>query len=192
MRAFILVSSLVLVGCGSNLPTTIVAKDGCVKGLMLTTDCTTGTTPTPVATPSVTNLTVTGDVASPPPSGYTLNGSARFPTGTPNSWQALGQNSQPSVTKSFTVPMTLAGQCVPFDLKVKVGGSAPTHRAGTFYPAISGAQFKICVENGDVVVTFEDNVDNLFNDYKAVVSAGGMSKPLNYKWVAGALQICLD
>lgn len=157
--------------------------------MALSSNCQTGAAaPTPTPAPPV-SLVFQGDVPSPPPSKYTLVGNVRVPSGTPAMWQSLGQNNQPVVTRTVATTMTMPGQCRNVDIKVQVTNGG-THD-GTFYLGTDGNRFRVCEEDGKVVVEFEDAVDTKFNDYRVEISSS-TGQPLRYRWVSGWLQVCLD
>jgi hypothetical protein len=186
--------ALFAVACGPQDTVIGGTNPACLTNLLgVSTNCQTGTGPAPTPTPSTLKLIVIGDDPSPPPSAYTLNGSVRVTNGTPNSWQALGQNNAPPVTKIIGTPITSVGQCVPFDVKVVVSAPAPMSQQGAFYPSSHGNRFEVCLDGNDVLVKFEDAGGPLtaFNDYQVRVKAQDGS-PLNYQWVGGQLFICKD
>lgn len=194
MKKLLVLSMFALSACGKEVITTRYSGERqCIAdGLMGATNCRTGTgnTPQPTATPGASaGLRFEGDVPSPPPSGYTLNGSVRVSQGTPSTWQTLGQNNQPSVTKVVAATMTLPGQCRAVDVKVVVTGGGSN--SGTFYLSSSGSRFRVCQEGDKVSIEYEDNVDSLFNDYKVLVSST-TGQPVIYQWIGQTLFICLD
>jgi hypothetical protein len=87
--------------------------------------------------------------------------------------------------------MTQAGECRNVDIKVVVtnGGS----NSGTFYFATNGNRFRVCEEDGKIIVEFEDAGGPLtdFNDYRTEIAATN-GQPLRYQLVGNALQVCLD
>jgi hypothetical protein len=192
------VLSVFAASCGQD-PTKIIGQGEraeCVETLGLTgttasTNCkVVGPTPTPTPSLPHVGLVFEGDILTPPPSAYSNQGSVQVPQGTPASWQLLGMNNSPSVTKSVGTTMTLPGHCRAVNIKV-VTGNAPSQHAGTFYLTSDGHKFKVCIENGKIAVTYEDGVDTLFNDYKILISSSN-GQPLDYKLVNGQLFACLD
>ena len=164
-------------------------RNECIDGLHMATNCRTGTAaPTPTPVPTV-GLIFKGDVPSPPPSAYTLQGHVRVPSGTPGTWQTLGVNNQPVVTKTVSTSMTQPGQCRNVDVKVQVSNGGPN--SGVYYFTTHGNRFRVCEEDGKIVVEFEDGVDTRFNDYRVEVSTT-TGQPLTYQIVGGWLQVCLD
>jgi hypothetical protein len=152
-------------------------------------NCQTGTAaPTPTPVPTV-GLVFSGDLPSPPPSSFTNQGSVRVPSGTPSSWQLLGVNNQPAVTKTVGTTMTQAGQCRPVDVKVQVSNGGANN--GTYYISTNGNRFRVCQDGDKVTVEFEDGVDSLFNDYKISI-ASTTGQPVTFTWVGNQLNICLD
>lgn len=188
----ILVLSMLLAACGNKVDTMVV-QEGCeTAGLSLTSNCqVAGPAPTPTAAPVTVGLVFTGDDPTPPPSSYSNQGSVQVPLGTPSSWQQLGLNNQPVVTKTVATTMTLVGQCRQVNVKVTVGGSAPVSAQGTFYFTTNPNRFEVCLDNGDVLVKFEDAGDQSFNDYQVRIHAT-TGQPLNYQFVGGNLFVCLD
>lgn len=191
----ILVLAMLLVGCGNHVDTVVVEK-GCEPAEMnLTTNCQiAGPAPTTTPAPSTVGLIFSGDNPTPPPSAYTTQGSVQVPLATPSSWQLLGLNSQPFISKTVATTMTLVGQCRQVNVKVTVGGSAPVSTQGIFYFTTNPNRFQVCLDNGDVLVKFEDNptqVPFVFNDYQIRIHAT-TGQPLNYQFSGGNLFICLD
>jgi hypothetical protein len=186
---YTVLTAFTLGACGKEVRFDRVTKaDECDKVQSLA-NCRTGTAaPTPTPVPTV-GLVFQGDVPSPPPSGYTLQGHVRVLSGTPNTWQTLGFNNQTPVTATVGTTMTQAGQCRNVDVKIVVTNGGPN--SGTFYYTTNGNKFRVCEENGKVVVEFEDGVDTLFNDYRVEISST-TSQPLRYQIVGGWLQVCLD
>jgi hypothetical protein len=189
----ILVLAMLLAACGNKVDTVVVEK-GCdaTVGLSLTSNCQiAGPAPTPTAGPASVGLVFSGDEPTPPPSSYSNRGSVQVPSGTPNSWQLLGLNNQPVVTKTVATTMTLVGQCRQVNVKVVVGGSAPASAQGTWYFTTNPNRFQVCLDGNDVLVKFEDGVDSLFNDYQVRIRST-TGQPLNYQFVGGNLFVCLD
>lgn len=186
--------TLVSVSCGKHV---IVGtsysgeRNECIDGLYTATNCRTGTAaPSPTPVPTV-GLVFKGDVPSPPPSAYTLQGRVRVPSGTPSTWQTLGVNNQPPVTKTVGTSMTQPGQCRNVDVKVQVTSGG--FNSGTFYFTTHGNRFRVCEEDGKIIVEFEDAGGPLtdFNDYRVEISTT-TGQPLTYQIVGGWLQVCLD
>jgi hypothetical protein len=149
-----------------------------------------GPAPTPTPAPANVGLVFQGDVVTPPPSAYTLVGSVQVPQGTPSSWQQLGQNNQPTITKTVATTMQQVGDCRIVHVKVKVtnGGA----NSGTFLNPANPNKFKYCEEHGKISVEFEDGVDSLFNDYKVLIGTTN-TQPLRYEVLGnGQLKVCLD
>lgn len=194
-RSLFSVATLALLAsaCGKHVlvGTTYSGERECIKGIQEATNCQVGTSrPTPTPVPTV-GLIFTGDVPSPPPSGYTLVGSVRVPSGTPNTWQMLGQNNQPAVTRTVATTMTLPGQCRNVNVKVQVTSAGLN--SGVFYLSSDGSRFRVCEENGNILVEFEDlgGPATDFNDYKVQIASTN-GQPLTYRWNNGWLQVCLD
>jgi hypothetical protein len=192
MKTALVVLALTLTACGSLPTTTIVSgTPECQNGIMgIASNCKTGTAaPTPTPAPSI-GLVFSGDIPTPPPSGYTNQGHVRVPSGTPSSWQALGVNNQPAITKTVATTMQVAGDCRQVDVKVLVSNASPAN-SGTWYLSTNGNRFQVCQDGDKVTVEFEDGVDSLYNDYKISIAATN-GQPVVYKWVGNQLQICLD
>lgn len=174
-------------------PTTLApAKSACMDAMNLTSDCKiVGNAPNETQGPFPVALVITGDDPTPPPSGYTVNGSVRVPLGTPNTWQKLGQNNQAPISVNIQTNLKHPGQCTQLDVKTTVSSPAPSTAQGTFYTTSRPDRFEVCLDGSDVLVKFEDGVDNLFNDYQFRIHANN-GQNLNYTITGTTLNICLD
>lgn len=189
--------------CGNGNTDIVTSKKGaadCITQQFSLTDCVTvgpAATPPPSQTNTAATLRITGDEPTPPASSWTNQGFSNVPfststTGGGSSWDTLGINNQPQVSKHYPVPSLVnPGNCAQVNLKVKVSNPAPQCFQGMNSLQSHAGNFKVCNDGNDVVVKFEDGADTLFNDYQFRIHEVN-NRPLAYKFIGANLFVCLQ